>query len=137
MSALATAKAIHAANAKRLLSLREQLQEAQVAYRVSGAVVERETRLEEKKKLEARLPKLVAKSLAKAAPAPTTKSTVKGVRGAHLKKAVSVCPPCGVPRKVGRPSSGECNACKRLLLGKKGGKPHTCGRVRYSRMLSI
>ena len=100
------------------------MKEARAALRVSGDAVVKEVREEEKRKL--------AKAVPKPLPKPTVKPKAEGVKKDHLKKP-AICKPV-VPAKRGRPSSGECNACKRLLLGLKGGKPHTCGRVPYSRI---
>ena len=43
-----------------------------------------------------------------------------------------VCKVIAKPSR-GRPSSGECNQCRRLLMGLKGGKAHTCGKIPYNR----
>ena len=125
MAALATARAVHAANQKRVLDLVSQRKEARAAFKVSGDAVAKEVREEEKKKLAKLLPKPPAKPKVDGA------TKVNETKKHHLKPAV--CKPVA-PVKRGRPSSGECNACKRLMLGLKGGKPHTCGRVPYSRI---
>ena len=99
-----------------------QLKIARAALKVSGDLLAKETVKAEREKLAKVLPKQAVKP----------KAEVGKVVKALTKKSV-VCKPY-VPVKRGRPSSGECNACKRLLLGLKGGKPHVCGRVPYSRI---
>ena len=118
MVGVSAARILHAANTKRVNELVNQLKEARAKMKVSGEAVAREVAQEERMKL------------AKLTPKPKA-SVAKVIKVA--KKQDLVCKPF-VPAKRGRPSSGECNACKRLLLGKKGGKPHICGRVPYSRI---
>ena len=119
MSALAAARSIHAANQKDVVELLTKLKVARAALKVSGDLVAKEAAKAMKEKISTTLPK------------PTVKPKVT-VGKLSVKKA-AVCKPY-VPVKRGRPSDGSCNACKRLLLGKKGGKPHTCGRIPYSRI---
>ena len=118
MGLLSAARLVHAANTRAVADLVFKLKLARAAQKVSGDAVAREVVQEERNKL------------AKLSPKP--KATVKKM-GKPLGKKGTICKPCE-PAKRGRPSSGECNACKRLLAGKKGGKPHTCGRIPYSRI---
>ena len=116
---VSAARLVHEANQKAVNEALTKLKLAKAAWRVSGLALEREVAKAERAKLDKLSP-------------PKLKATVPKMTKAIGKKA-KVCKPL-VPAKRGRPSSGECNACKRLLLGLKGGKRHICGRVPSSRI---
>ena len=121
MGLLSAARLVHAKNTSIVNDLVFKLKLARAAMKVSGDAVAKEVSKEEKQKI------------GKLSPPPKVPPT-KPVKGS-VKFIVKGCKP-GAPAKRGRgrPTDGECNACKRLLAGKKGGKPHTCGRVPYSRI---
>ena len=123
MAAIALARAIHQANVKKVEDAVLKLKEARAAAKASG-----DNLMKEKKKEE------VAKVKSLMGPSKLVKP-VKAVSGVKKTVKPMLCKPfVPVKQGPGRPSDGSCNACKRLLAGKKGGKPHICGRVRYSRL---
>ena len=112
-SSVSAARAVHAANTKWLTDALFQVKLARAACKASGDIVAREVGKEQKDKIANVKPKVVV-----------------GKKQPKVKGAV-----CKVIAKSirGRPSSGECNQCRRVLMGLKGGKAHTCGRIPYNR----
>ena len=88
---------------------------ARAAVKASGDQLAKEVARDQKEKMARASPKATARSKP------------------GVKKAV-LCKP--FVRMVGRPvnESGACNQCRWLLSGKKGGKPHTCGKLPYVRL---
>ena len=123
MSRVATARAIHIANQNVVTDLVNKLKEARAAVKVSGDNLAKEIKLEE----EAKIMKMMG-------PSKWVKPTKKVPVIKKTEKSAKCQPFVPVKRGRGRPSDGSCNACKRLLAGKKGGRPHICGRIPYSRL---
>ena len=112
-SSVSTARAVHAANVKWMNEAQFQLKLARAACKASGDVVAREVGKEQKDKIANAKPKVVVGKKQPKAKGAVCKVIAKSIRG--------------------RPSSGECNQCRRVLMGWKGGKAHTCGKIPYSR----
>ena len=122
MAAVALARAIHQANVKKVEDAVLKLEEARAAAKASG-----ENLMKDKKEEAAKISSLMGPS--------KLVKPVKAVSGVKKTVKPMLCKPfVPVKQGPGRPSDGSCNACKRLLAGKKGGRPHICGRVRYSRL---
>ena len=120
----ASAAALFAKRQKDLDAARALVKERQSLLFVAGQLLTKAKVAEERERVAALNPSLVARST-KATP---TKTTAKS-------KAVSakVAAKCVPFVKRGRPADGSCNACKRRVAGLKGGKAHTCGKIPYTR----
>ena len=120
----ASAAALFAKRQQDLDAARALVKERQSLLFVAGQLLTNAKVAEERERVAALNPSLVARST-KATP---TKTTAKS-------KAVSakVAAKCVPFVKRGRPTDGSCNACKRRLAGLKGGKAPTCGKTPYAR----
>ena len=122
MAALATAKARVQRYADRRKLLEDELREVKIKQRFWEDEVAKHVRRAEK----ATLPSETSQK--------PNKRGVKTVKATILKGSAKTP---GDPVVVGavcsayRPS--ECNACRRRVLGKPGGKAHTCGKIKYAR----
>ena len=120
----AAALALYLKGQKEVAELKAKLKLAQSKTLAAGTLYQRAIVAEEKERVAALAPAMVAR--------PSKKTPTKTAKMAAVSAKVAVCRPF-VPVKRGRPTDGSCNACKRRLMGLKGGKAHTCGRPRYAR----
>ena len=123
----ASAAALFAKRQQDLDAARALVKERQSLLFVAGQLLPKAKVAEEKERVAALNPSLVARST-KATP---TKTTAKSK--AVSAKVAAKCVPFK-PAKRGRPTDGMCNFCKWRLAGLKGGKAHTCGKIPYTRI---
>ena len=129
MAPMSIAAVRHAANIGLIARLTTELKKARAAAKVTGVALAKEKASEEK----AALAKARTQSKPKVL-VPVRKKFSKPVKG-----GIKSCKPVvAVAQSRGRPSSapGECNQCRRLREGRKGGHGHApwCNKKLYVRM---
>ena len=122
----ASVAALFAKRQKDFDAAKALVKERQSLLFVAGQLLTKAKVAEERERVAALNPSLVARSTQ----ATPTKTTAKSK--ALSSKVAAECVPFK-PVKRGRPTDGLCNACKRRAAGLRGGKAHTCGKTPYAR----